>query len=79
MLPWAVQSHFQLMAQDMDMMQEVGANALRTCHYPNDERFLDLCDERESWSGRKIMPVDWGLKACRTPILTGSVKTVSGK
>jgi beta-glucuronidase len=36
----------QLMAQDMDMMQEVGANALRTCHYPNDERFLDLCDER---------------------------------
>lgn len=36
----------QLMAQDMDMMQEAGANAVRTCHYPNDERFLDLCDER---------------------------------
>lgn len=34
------------MAQDMDLMQETGANAVRTCHYPNDERFLDLCDER---------------------------------
>lgn len=36
----------QIMVQDMDMMQEAGANAVRTCHYPNDERFLDLCDER---------------------------------
>ncbi len=36
----------QIMAQDMDMMLECGANAVRTCHYPNDERFLDLCDER---------------------------------
>lgn len=36
----------QLMAQDMDLMQDMGANAVRTCHYPNDERFLDLCDER---------------------------------
>lgn len=36
----------QLMVQDMDLMQEMGGNAVRTCHYPNDERFLDLCDER---------------------------------
>lgn len=36
----------QLMVQDMDLMEAAGANALRTCHYPNDERFLDLCDER---------------------------------
>ncbi|MDE7044284.1 MAG: hypothetical protein K2O97_04580, partial [Acetatifactor sp.] len=35
-----------LMAQDMDLMQDMGVNAVRTCHYPNDERFLDLCDER---------------------------------
>lgn len=34
------------MVQDMDIMQDMGVNALRTCHYPNDERFLDLCDER---------------------------------
>ena len=36
----------QHMVQDMDLMQVMGANAVRTCHYPNDERFLDLCDER---------------------------------
>ncbi|RGF96493.1 beta-glucuronidase [Firmicutes bacterium AM55-24TS] len=36
----------QHMVQDMDLMQDMGANAVRTCHYPNDERFLDLCDER---------------------------------
>lgn len=36
----------QLMVQDMELMQDMGANAVRTCHYPNDERFLDLCDER---------------------------------
>ncbi|MBN2221305.1 MAG: beta-glucuronidase [Vallitaleaceae bacterium] len=36
----------QLMVQDMDLMQDLGVNALRTSHYPNDERFLDLCDER---------------------------------
>lgn len=37
---------FELMVKDMDIMQDLGVNALRTCHYPNDERFLDLCDER---------------------------------
>lgn len=37
---------FQHMVQDMDLMQDANANAVRTCHYPNDERFLDLCDER---------------------------------
>lgn len=37
---------FQHMVQDMELMQGANANAVRTCHYPNDERFLDLCDER---------------------------------
>ena len=36
----------QHMVQDLDLMQDMNANAVRTCHYPNDERFLDLCDER---------------------------------
>jgi beta-glucuronidase len=26
-------------------MRDMGANAVRTSHYPNDQRFLDLCDE----------------------------------
>ena len=36
----------QLMVNDLDLIADIGANAIRTCHYPNDERFLDLCDER---------------------------------
>lgn len=36
----------QLMAYDIQLMIDAGANAVRTSHYPNDERFLDLCDER---------------------------------
>lgn len=34
------------MVQDLDLMKDMNANAVRTCHYPNDQRFLDLCDER---------------------------------
>lgn len=36
---------FQVMYGDLAMMREMGANAVRTVHYPNDELFLDLCDE----------------------------------
>ncbi|WP_169084942.1 glycoside hydrolase family 2 protein [Paenibacillus sp. PL91] len=36
----------QLMALDADLMTDMGCNAVRTSHYPSDERFLDLCDER---------------------------------
>ena len=35
----------QLMVNDMEIIKSTGANSIRTCHYPNDERFLDLCDE----------------------------------
>ena len=33
------------MRQDLQQMITLGANSVRTSHYPNDERFLDLCDE----------------------------------
>lgn len=33
------------MARDIALIKSTGANCIRTCHYPNDERFLDLCDE----------------------------------
>ena len=35
----------QAMMQDIHLMKDLGANCIRTCHYPNDPRFLDLCDE----------------------------------
>ena len=31
--------------QDLLRMKEMGANFVRLCHYPHDERTLDLCDE----------------------------------
>lgn len=34
------------MDHDLQLLQDLGANAVRTSHYPNDEYFLDLCDER---------------------------------
>lgn len=33
------------MQQDLLLMKDLGANSVRTSHYPNDELFLDLCDE----------------------------------
>ncbi|MBE5799888.1 MAG: beta-glucuronidase [Clostridiales bacterium] len=35
----------EAMVRDIQIMKELNANAVRTCHYPNDPRFLDLCDE----------------------------------
>jgi beta-glucuronidase len=33
------------MVYDVNLVRDLGANFVRTCHYPNDMRFLDLCDE----------------------------------
>ncbi|MDL2300940.1 beta-glucuronidase [Lachnospiraceae bacterium OttesenSCG-928-D06] len=33
------------MYRDLQLVINSGANCVRTSHYPNDERFLDLCDE----------------------------------
>lgn len=35
----------EAMAHDIQLMKDMGCNCVRTCHYPNDPRFLDLCDE----------------------------------
>ena len=34
-----------LITQDIEHILSSGANVIRTSHYPNDQRFLDLCDE----------------------------------
>ncbi|MBQ8463787.1 MAG: beta-galactosidase [Prevotella sp.] len=33
------------MIQDIKIMKELNINAVRTCHYPDDPRWYDLCDE----------------------------------
>jgi beta-glucuronidase len=35
----------EAMVTDLEIMSDLGANFVRTSHYPNDRRFLDLCDE----------------------------------
>lgn len=35
----------QAIMRDIALIKDTGANAVRTCHYPNDELFLDVCDE----------------------------------
>ena len=37
--------NFQAMATDIALIKDLNANTVRTSHYPNDELFLDLCDE----------------------------------
>lgn len=36
---------YQAIYNDLVLIQQMGANSIRTAHYPNDEIFLDLCDE----------------------------------
>lgn len=36
---------FAQIAADLQTVKDLGANSLRCVHYPNDEIFLDLCDE----------------------------------
>lgn len=33
------------MRKDIELMKQFNFNAVRTCHYPNDPRFYELCDE----------------------------------
>ena len=33
------------MIQDIKVMKQLNINAVRTCHYPDDNRWYDLCDE----------------------------------
>ncbi len=37
------------MRRDVVLMKQHNVNAVRTAHYPNDPRFLDLCDEYGLW------------------------------
>lgn len=36
---------FADLMRDIQLIADLGCNTVRTSHYPNDERFLDLCDE----------------------------------
>ncbi|PID92926.1 MAG: beta-galactosidase [Bacteroidetes bacterium] len=35
----------EMMRKDIELMKQYNINAVRTCHYPNDPRWYELCDE----------------------------------
>ena len=37
---------FAAIAADIELVKDMGENSIRTSHYPNDEIFLDICDEQ---------------------------------
>ncbi len=37
---------YAAIAADLEIIKHLGANSIRTAHYPNDELLLDLCDEQ---------------------------------
>ena len=43
--PFGCSAPVEAMMHDIQLMLDMGCNCVRTCHYPNDPRFLDLCDE----------------------------------
>ena len=43
---WGHAQPLRIQEIDLDMVTEAGMNTVRTSHYPNHPRFLDLCDER---------------------------------
>lgn len=36
---------YERMVQDITMLKKLNMNAVRTCHYPDDPRWYDLCDQ----------------------------------
>lgn len=34
-----------LLIKDLELMKQLNVNTIRTCHYPQQERFYDLCDQ----------------------------------
>lgn len=57
----------QAFVEDMNLMEDLGSNAVRTCHYPNDERFLDLCDERGMMVWEENHARGFGLERMQNP------------
>jgi beta-glucuronidase len=43
---WGLALPEHLMLRDLWLLEDWGGNSIRGSHYPNDQRFLDLCDER---------------------------------
>ena len=64
----------EAMVHDLEIMRDLGCNFVRTCHYPNDRRFLDLCDEMGFyvWEESHARNVDFKHRKFREQIETST-------
>lgn len=58
-----------LMRRDLDIIEELGCNTIRGGHYPNDPRFLDMCDERGLLFFEEIPLWQFSEEQMRKPII----------
>ena len=69
----------EAMAADLAIMRDLGCNFVRTCHYPNDMRFLDLCDEMGFyvWEESHARAVNFGHPEFREQIAASTEEMVT--
>lgn len=68
----------EAMACDLHILRDLGCNFVRTCHYPNDMRFLDLCDEMgfAVWEESHARQVDFDHPRCVEQLLVNTREMV---
>lgn len=68
----------EAMINDLEIMRDLGCNTVRTSHYPNDMRFLDLCDEMGFmvWEESHSRTVDFDHPKFREQIIDSTVEMV---
>lgn len=68
----------EAMMTDLELLRDMGANFIRTCHYPNDMRFLDLCDELGMyvWEESHARTVDLRHKLFRRQIADSTTEMI---
>lgn len=68
----------EAMVADLERLRDQGGNFLRTAHYPNDLRFLDLCDEMGIclWEESHARAVDFGHPRFRDQIAAATTEMV---
>ncbi len=68
----------EAMVRDLEIMRDLGGNTVRTSHYPNDMRFLDLCDEMGFmvWEESHARSVKFDHPAFREQITNSTVEMV---
>lgn len=68
----------EAMVTDLAILRDLGCNFVRTSHYPNDQRFLDLCDEMGFyvWEESHARTVDFSHPKFAEQIDTSTVEMV---